>query len=567
MGRSFYLPAGGNMPEDWNASFVHEMSGRTYEMFRRGEGYYVRRFRLNREGKRVDVLERKVTHVMGSGERARSYLHQSPDGRIVELPVSWYSQEQAWAMAPGYDRPNHVGFTRLVNHKCMFCHNGYPAVAPEMARPGRDDDVRFPSELPLGIDCTRCHGPGGKHAASGDPAHIVNPAKLAPERANEVCMQCHFESTTFRLPESLRRFERTFYDYQPGEPLEDYMVHFDHAPGSGWDEKFEIVSAAYRMRKSECFQRSGGRMTCLDCHNPHDRPEPAARAERYRQACLECHEQAKLASTHEPAQTDCVGCHMPRRRTEDVVHVVMTDHKIVRRPPPGDLLAPLPERTDAEQRYVGEVVPLYPAALDRTPLGELYWGVAQVREKANLAAGIERLTALLDATDQPYAEPYFALAEALQALGRNTEAERRYRSALVRDPRRVQTYNNLANLLADMARFDEADIHYGHAIDIDPLAADVHVNRGLALIQAGKPDSALAAFQAAVAANPFLASAHANLGAALLARGETAEARAELETALAIDPSLGQARRNYGLLLRALGDEAGAKEQLDLAGP
>jgi hypothetical protein len=154
-------------------------------MFRRGEGFYVRRYRLNRKGERVEVLERRVTHVMGSGERARSYLHQSADGRIVELPVSCYPQEKRWAMAPGYDRPNHAGFTRLVNHKCMFCHNGYPAIAPELARPGRDDDVRFPATLPLGIDCERCHGSGAKHAASAKPENIVNPAKLTPERAND----------------------------------------------------------------------------------------------------------------------------------------------------------------------------------------------------------------------------------------------------------------------------------------------------------------------------------------------------------------------------------------------
>ena len=44
-------------------------------------------------------------------------------------------------------------------------------------------------------------------------------------------------------------------------------------------------------------------------------------------------------------------CHMPKRRTEDVVHVVMTDHFIERRPPDRDLLANLAERhpTEAEE--------------------------------------------------------------------------------------------------------------------------------------------------------------------------------------------------------------------------
>ena len=116
MGRSFYPPTQSRVSADWeNASFYHEASDRRYEMFRRGEAFYVRRYRID-DGRRTDILERRVTHVMGSGERALSFLHQTPQGRLYELPVSWYSQEQTWAMAPGYDRENHPGFGRQVNH-------------------------------------------------------------------------------------------------------------------------------------------------------------------------------------------------------------------------------------------------------------------------------------------------------------------------------------------------------------------------------------------------------------------------------------------------------------------
>src|SRR5207247_6691893 len=47
------------------------------------------------------------------------------------------------------------------------------------------------------------------------------------------------------------------------------------------------------------------------------------------------------------AKTDCVSCHMPKRRTQDVVHVVMTDHKIQKPQKPmtgAGLLAPREER-------------------------------------------------------------------------------------------------------------------------------------------------------------------------------------------------------------------------------
>jgi len=55
--------------------------------------------------------------------------------------------------------------------------------------------------------------------------------------------------------------------------------------------------------------------------------------DRYNQACVRCHPATTLAA-HAPAPSgNCVGCHMPKRRAEDVVQSVITDHLIQRRPP------------------------------------------------------------------------------------------------------------------------------------------------------------------------------------------------------------------------------------------
>ena len=66
--------------------------------------------------------------------------------------------------------------------------------------------------------------------------------------------------------------------------------------------------------------------------------------QRYVAICQSCHQGTHRSgmphSPDVPRSATCLDCHMPKRRTEDAVHVVMTDHYIQRRRPAADLLAP-----------------------------------------------------------------------------------------------------------------------------------------------------------------------------------------------------------------------------------
>ena len=222
-------------------------------------------------------------------------------------------------------------------------------------------------------------------------AAIVNPSRLTPDRQIEVCMQCHLETSSFPLPNSIVRYERQPFSYRPGEPLSDFVLHFDHAPGKGRDDKFEIAGSAYRLRQSACFQKSAGALSCTTCHDPHNVPRGEQAAQHYTAVCRQCHGAALdrlVASAQHPRSADCVTCHMPKRRTEDVVHVVMTDHRIQRHAPAGNALAEIPERHEtSETAYRGSVELYYPRSLPK-PEDELYVASAQVLEAANLSQGI-----------------------------------------------------------------------------------------------------------------------------------------------------------------------------------
>ena len=128
---------------------------------------------------------------VGSGAVARSYL-LAADGFLYEAPVAYYSATARWDLAPAYDRYAYPYLTRPVVPPCLNCHASFLSVVPGTlnrygAAPFREG----------GVACERCHGPGEAHiqkmrsgAAAGGAA-IVNPAKLAPDRRDSVCAQCH----------------------------------------------------------------------------------------------------------------------------------------------------------------------------------------------------------------------------------------------------------------------------------------------------------------------------------------------------------------------------------------
>jgi predicted CXXCH cytochrome family protein len=557
MGRSFYRPRPETAVEAWTTgnTFYHQASERHYTMYQRDGRFFQRRRPADFHGQETNVVEKEIHYVMGSGNHARTYLHRTPEGRLVELPVAWYSQKGGyWAMNPGYDRPDHQDFRRVISLDCLFCHNGYPTDDPG-AYAGLAEPI-YPSELPEGIDCQRCHGPGRRHVeaaeSGGSPeairSAIVNPKRLSRDRQIEVCLQCHLETTSRRLPYSLRRWNRGAFSYRPGEPLGDYILHFDHPPGAGYDDKFEIAHAAYRLRKSACFRRSGT-MTCTTCHDPHDAPRGAQAVARYVAACRTCH-----PSAHSPAP-DCLACHMPKRRTDDVVHVVMTDHFIQRRKPARDLLAPRRETHDSEENaYTGEVVLYYPEALPDGPAKELYLAAAQVFEGANLAGGIPRLQAAVERHRPEEAEFYFVLAEAYRRAGERERSIPLYREAVRRNPGLTAAVLSLSLALSGSGRLAEAAAALESFLSAQARRPAVLNNLGEVYLQQGKPGDAIRVLTEALAANPDLPEAHNNLGEAFSQKGERARAEQAFRDAIRIRPDFPTPHNNLANLLAASGD-------------
>lgn len=590
MGRSFSPAAPGKVIGNFTRqnTICNKPSNLCYTMLERSGQYFERRYEIGFGGKETNVLEERIDYVMGSGNHASTFLHRNASGNLIELPVTWYSEKGGyWAMSPGYDRADQEDFRRATPQECMFCHNAYP-MANEMPPQIEGEKAIFGQQLPHGIDCQRCHGPGAAHVAAARSAGstvekiqstIVNPARLGRDRQLEVCMQCHLETSSRNMPNELRVFGRGVDSYRPGQPLGEYQIYLKREPPSKSGEIFEIAHQAYRLRMSACFRDSD--MTCLTCHDPHKTLSEQAEGDHYQKVCLSCHENVKHTVAL-PRGAKCVDCHMPKRRAEDAVHVVMTDHYIQRNLPARNLLAPLPENVDT---YVpgSKIALYYPQHLPPTTENKLLLATAKVSGPHESAADIANLQDMLDRDPSSHPEAWLELGRAyvrtrksqeaircfdhllqkdptsmpavegivpeLLATGQTERAKALLQSAVARYPRSSLLLTNLGNALLREGNAEQAQQELRQALEVNPENADAENLLGLAFLRNGDQAQAETHFREAIRYEPRNPEAHNNLANLLAGDQRLAEAQYHYQRAIAIDPTYTDAHHGYGLLL------------------
>lgn len=273
----------------------------------------------------------EIRFVVGSGQRGRSYLIDR-DGLLFQSPIGWYAHGKRWDLSPGYAPQQHARFSRRIGDGCLYCHAGQ-TLNQNLA----SDRYVEPVFSELAIGCERCHGPGKQHiqlhstaAADSTSDSIVNPANLSASKRESVCNQCHLLGRSV-----IPRYGRQFFDFRPGDDLEDIFVVLSNEPGVELHGKLKAVNQVEQMHASRCYKASAGRLGCTTCHDPHSIPNAEQRVEHFRMRCLSCHEtegcSLDLAQRKQaPANDSCIHCHMPAQETMDVPHTSMTDHRILR---------------------------------------------------------------------------------------------------------------------------------------------------------------------------------------------------------------------------------------------
>jgi tetratricopeptide (TPR) repeat protein len=307
-----------------DGAFEHPLSGRSYRVYRQDGQMRHEEVLRTREGKEIARVDLPIRYLVGSSHFSRSYLVEVA-GFLHESPITWYSTRKKWGLSPGYDLPQHWSFERPANLGCLVCHCGRVETA------GATHRLTFHEKA---IGCENCHGPGslhqdlhraGKLSPDQEDLTIVHPGKLSRPLQEAVCAACHQSG-----PATVQLRGRRVTDYRPGMPLTDYRIHYRFA-GAG--EGMTVVGHVEQLRLSACYQKSKD-LTCLSCHDPHQRSRPKDPTAYYRQKCLSCHSSQACAldegqrRRQEPADS-CAACHMPRGDT-DIPHIAFTHHRIGR---------------------------------------------------------------------------------------------------------------------------------------------------------------------------------------------------------------------------------------------
>ena len=453
------------------ADFKHASSGIHYRVSAEAGHVWLAYQRDSASADRMLNGRQELRYFIGSGKRGRTYLFEQ-EGYWFEAPVNWYGKKRLWDMAPNHLAAQEMPLTMQVDPGCLHCH------ASSVAHSLPDARNRFASEpfATSGITCAACHGDGKAHVASGGIAHILKIGSLEPVRRDSVCLSCHLEGQAAVVREG-----KTLENFVPGDNLFDSALFFVYKNENGSGGR--ATSQWEALLRSECKQKSGDRMTCTTCHDPHSSPTADEKVAFYRQRCLQCHNQAGFAEQHHTENPDCTACHMARPPSNDISHEQVTDHWIKRRVS----RERLPVATKGELEAVGGITAGY------RDLGLAY---AQMAARGDQAAGPKAVELLRRAEGSAKGstgdhEVHAQLGFLEQVSGHASEAGVEYRLALQADPYDALAGEDLALIVAGQHDYATAERLLKLVLEHDPSQSEAGVNLALVECGLGKREAAI----------------------------------------------------------------------------
>ncbi len=197
--------------------------------------------------------------------------------------------------------------------KCLTCHEKreYKGTLH-----GRKADERTPAAT---HGCETCHGPGQGHVTGGpdgglDTTKIVNPKKLKPQQASEICVTCHMRGThtLFTGNQHDQRNVGCVSCHSVHNPLGEKQIKAATQPEMCGTCHRNIVN---KMNRFNHMPVREGKIVCTSCHNPHGSANVKLlkTGTTVDEACTSCHSEKRgpYLWEHAPVANSCVTCHDP----------------------------------------------------------------------------------------------------------------------------------------------------------------------------------------------------------------------------------------------------------------
>jgi len=452
--------------------FTHRPSGVHYRVFENAGKIWLG---FSRPGDPIVSGRRELLYYIGSGGRGRTYLYKT-DGFLFEAPVNWYSQKQLWDTAPAYQDARQIPMNLPAMPECLSCHASGQA-EPIAGTVNKYDGLPFQHG---GITCGRCHTADTSHATaakSSDAAAgkisaaargTVNPVKLAPNRRDYICMQCHLEGSV-----AIQRPGRHLYDFKPGDDLLDYIRYFVKSDPN--PKGIPALSQVEALAQSQCAIQSGSKMSCMRCHDPHYTPPAATRVEYYRGKCVACHSEP-FAAKHHPETKDCIGCHMPFVASS-LAHTQATDHRILKHAMAVPVSAPA--QTTESQPQLKPFPDIPQTRNDARSFGLAWQSLAEGGQPGVLPIAHKYLSQAVSADDKDSAV-LASLGYIEQQQGDLKKAAELYESALKANPNQLDALTNLGVLEANGGNLTRATALWKAAFEKAPYKSAIGLNLAIA---------------------------------------------------------------------------------------
>lgn len=312
-----------------SASVFNRRFSRHFELQLRGGNLFQTEYEQTADGEDVFRQTEKIEWIIGAGENGLGAIVRRSD-YLFEAPLSYYPNVAQWKLSPGYEYGDY-GFSRPVLVGCVVCHSGRPRLLSE-----REAQFRDPPFEELAIGCENCHGPGAAHVlekqanrASVESSSIVNPARLSPWLADNICMLCHQTGQARVLHPG-----KQYGDFYPGNELDETLSIFQIPFGRSAPPKDDLLEHYLSMRLSKCYRTSSGKLSCITCHDPHGQPAKEEAPAYFREKCLSCHKLTSCTASGAVRRStgppdNCIACHMPKRNLATISHSALTNHRIV----------------------------------------------------------------------------------------------------------------------------------------------------------------------------------------------------------------------------------------------